>query len=77
MSLRVLDLLCSSILARPSSTPTIQGDGYETDSTINDSKDHRTLALQANYELSAIIETIVQNCAKSSILDMKSAETYL
>lgn len=78
MSLRVLDLLCSSILARPSSTPSIQGDEYETDAISSDGgKDVRTLALRANYESSAIIEIIVQNCAKSSNLDIKSAETYL
>ncbi|CZR61900.1 related to nitrate assimilation regulatory protein nirA [Phialocephala subalpina] len=77
MSLRVLDLLCSSILARPSSTPTIQGDGYETEDVSNDSRDHRTLALRANYESSSIIDIIVQSCTKSSNLDIKSAENYL
>lgn len=77
MSLRVLDLLCSSILARPSSTPTIQGDSYETDDFSNEGRDHRTLALRANYESSSIIDTIVQNCAQSSNLDIKLSENFL
>jgi hypothetical protein len=77
MSLRVLDLLCSSILARPSSTPTIQGDNHELSDESDGIRDHRSLALRANYESSSIIETIVQNCAQSSNLDIKSAEDYL
>ncbi|KUJ17598.1 uncharacterized protein LY89DRAFT_707093 [Mollisia scopiformis] len=63
MSLRVLDLLCR--------------DGYEKEDVSNEIKDHRTLALRASYESSAIIETIVQSCANSSNLDIKSAETFL
>lgn len=77
MSLRVLDLLSSAILARPSSTPTIQGDGYETDGAGDNGRNQRNLALKATYESSSIIDAIVQNCAQSSSLDIKSAENFL
>ncbi|KAB8302335.1 hypothetical protein EYC80_005766 [Monilinia laxa] len=77
MSSRVLDLLCSAILARPSSTPSIERDEYEIDSSNPEDLDHRTLALYATYESSSIIETIVKKFAKSSSVDIQSADTYL
>lgn len=77
MSLRVLDLLCSSILGRPSSTPSIQRDEYETDLSSSESMDIRTLALSANYESSSILDTIVQKFAISSSLEIEAAESYL
>ncbi|KAI9650054.1 hypothetical protein NHQ30_000067 [Ciborinia camelliae] len=77
MSSRVLDLVCSSILARPSSIPSIERDEYEIDSSNPEDMDHRTLALYATYESSSIIETIVQKFAKSSSIDLQSADTYL
>ncbi|KAK6615709.1 hypothetical protein H4I95_00861 [Botrytis cinerea] len=77
MSSRVLDLLCSSILARPSSIPSIERDEYEIDSSNPEDMDHRTLALYATYESSSIIETIVHKFAKSSRVDVQSADTYL
>ncbi|KAA8576839.1 hypothetical protein EYC84_006886 [Monilinia fructicola] len=77
MSSRVLDLLCSAILARPSSIPSIERDEYEIDSSNPEDLDHRTLALYATYESSSIIETIVQKFAKSSSVDIQSADTYL
>lgn len=77
MSSRVLDLLCSSILARPSSIPSIERDEYEVDCSNPEDMDHRTLALYATYESSSIIETIVQKFAKSNCVDIQSADTYL
>ncbi|ESZ97463.1 hypothetical protein SBOR_2152 [Sclerotinia borealis F-4128] len=77
MSSRVLDLLCSSILARPSSIPSIERDEYEIDSSNPEDMDHRTLALYATYESSSIIETIVKKFAESSSVDIHSADTYL
>lgn len=77
MSSRVLDLLCSSILARPSSIPSIERDEYEVDTSNPEDMDHRTLALYATYESSSIIDTIVQKFAKSSSVDIQSADTYL
>ena len=77
MSLRVLDLLCSAILARPSSTPTIQASGLETGDFGIDTRDHRTLALSANYESCSIIESIVQKFATVGALDTGCAENFL
>jgi len=77
MSLRVLDLLCSSILGRPSSTPSIQRDEYETELSSGELMDIRTLALSANYESSSILDTIVQKFAVSSSLEIDAAENFL
>ncbi|KAJ8069971.1 hypothetical protein OCU04_000377 [Sclerotinia nivalis] len=77
MSSRVLDLLCSSILARPSSIPSIERDEYEIDSSNPEDMDHRTLALYATYESSSIIEAIVQKFTKSSSVNTESADIFL
>ncbi|KAJ4293701.1 hypothetical protein N0V90_008985 [Kalmusia sp. IMI 367209] len=74
-SLRVFDVICNSILGRPSSTPSLRAGhtSYVTDNTnISPEDTYKALALGASYELSAILNEAV---TKSSEVGLDTAAT--
>lgn len=79
-SLRVLDVVCSSILGRRSSVMPLRsasnghaGDTSSHGQTIN----YRALALGATYELCAVIDTAVTQSSNGGGLDTVSAQGFL
>ncbi|KAL1852096.1 hypothetical protein Daus18300_012308 [Diaporthe australafricana] len=78
-SIRVFDIICSSILGRRGSAPSLRsvdvtaGDIEQEPSTSS----HRALALRATYESCSILETVVGKFADDGVLDSSSAEHFL
>lgn len=78
-SIRVFDIICSSILGRRSSAPSLRsvdvssGD-IDQESTISC---HRALALRATYESCSILEIVVGKFVDDGSLNTLSAEHYL
>ncbi|KAF7597225.1 hypothetical protein BBP40_008067 [Aspergillus hancockii] len=75
-SIRVLDLVSSSILGRPGSTSSLRTKDAPTDD-FNQDASHHTLALNAAYEASSVLETIVQRLAEGEKMDTVSADHFL
>lgn len=78
-SIRVFDIICSSILGRRSSAPSLRSVDVTTgdmDQEQNVSC-HRALALRATYESCSILETVVSKFAEDGALKPSSAEHYL
>lgn len=78
-SIRVFDIICSSILGRRGSASSLRsvdvtsGDvGQEQNITC-----HRALALRATYESCSILETVVGKFADDGVLEPSSAEHFL
>ncbi|KAL6704590.1 hypothetical protein ACN47E_008100 [Coniothyrium glycines] len=75
-SLRVFDVVCSSILGRPSNTPLLRP-GYtnylEDDCRVGSEVVYRALALGATYELAIILDAVVSKSAAGN-LDEEAAE---
>lgn len=75
-SVRVFDLICSSILGRPGSSVPLNLDSFHARDPLHEMT-HRNLALDATYESSSVLESIVQKLAETDKLDMNSAENFL
>lgn len=78
-SIRVFDIICSSILGRRGSASSLRsvdvtsGDiGQESNTSC-----HRALALRATYESCSILETVVGKFADDGVLESSSAEHFL
>ncbi|KAJ0104034.1 hypothetical protein J7T55_009699 [Diaporthe amygdali] len=78
-SIRVFDIICSSILGRRGSAPSLRcvdvtsGD-IEQEHSVSC---HRALALRATYESCSILETVVGKFADDGALESSSAEHFL
>lgn len=78
-SIRVFDIICSSILGRRGSASSLRS----VDVTSGDIEQenniscHRALALRATYESCSILETVVGKFADDGVLDSSSAEHFL
>lgn len=69
-SLRVFDIVCNSILGRPSSTPSFRsGRGNQNLEYINSDIDatYRALALEGTYNLAAVLDTAVTKSADGEL----------
>lgn len=78
-SIRVFDIICSSILGRRSSAPSLRSVDI-TSGDIEQERNvscHRALALRATYESCAILETVVGKFADDRALEPPSAEHFL
>ncbi|KAF2451786.1 hypothetical protein P171DRAFT_493328 [Karstenula rhodostoma CBS 690.94] len=78
-SLRVFDVICNSILGRPSSTPSVRAGytSYVTDSPdMNPEVMYKALALGASYEISAILNEAVDKSAEVG-LSMEATEAFV
>ncbi|KAL5382440.1 hypothetical protein DPSP01_006539 [Paraphaeosphaeria sporulosa] len=78
-SLRVFDVICNSILGRPSSTPSVRTGrtSYVTKSSdMNPEVTYKALALGASYEISAILNEAVAKSAEVG-LDMETTEAFV
>lgn len=78
-SIRVFDIICSSILGRRGSASSLRS----VDVTSGDIEQeynvgcHRALALRATYESCSILETVVGKFADDGVLEPSSAEHFL
>lgn len=78
-SIRVFDIVCSSILGRRGSAPPVRS----VDITLRDldpqpsTPHHRDLALRANYESCTILESVVSKFVDDGALKPRSAEHFL
>ncbi|KAJ4423610.1 hypothetical protein N0V82_001778 [Gnomoniopsis sp. IMI 355080] len=78
-SIRVFDIICSSILGRRGSAPVVRS----VDITLGDISTeyitpcHRDLALRANYESCSILETVVAKVVDDGPLNSSSAQHFL
>ncbi|KAF3760702.1 hypothetical protein M406DRAFT_63880 [Cryphonectria parasitica EP155] len=78
-SVRVFDIICSSILGRRSSAPSLQTADItsgDVDQNLQVAS-HRSLALRATYESCSILETVIGEFADEGNLKPSSAEHYL
>lgn len=78
-SLRVFDVICNSILGRPSSTPSLRvgHTSYVTDRENNSPEvTYKALALGASYEVSAILNKAVARSAEAG-LDTEATEGFV
>jgi hypothetical protein len=78
-SLRVFDVVCNSILGRPSSTPCLrpgQTSYVNDDVGVGPEVIYRALALGATYEIAAILNSAVAKSAKNG-LGAEEAEGYV
>ncbi|KAL7934758.1 hypothetical protein V8C35DRAFT_321916 [Trichoderma chlorosporum] len=75
-SLRVLDLICNSLLGRPSGTQDIQPDTQEVKGN-NELLSHDSMALDAMFESCSIVELIAQKITRDGSLDIDAAEEFL
>ena len=78
-SIRVFDVVCSSILGRSSSVPLLRpanasyaGSEADTGTYIS----YRALALDATYEISSVLDTAVKKSAEGE-LDVNTAESLV
>lgn len=79
-SIRVFDIICSSILGRRSSAPQLRSIDVSPGDMEQDPPSpgsHRALALRATYESCSILETVVGKFADDGSLTTVSAEHYL
>ncbi|KAK0391498.1 hypothetical protein NLU13_0999 [Sarocladium strictum] len=74
-SLRTLDVQCNAILGRPSSTPHVASETWR--GGVGEKPTHRSLAVNANFDLSLLMEPISQKLTKQAALDLDAAETHL
>ncbi|KAH7095838.1 hypothetical protein FB567DRAFT_41482 [Paraphoma chrysanthemicola] len=75
-SIRVFDVICNSILGRPSSTPSLRpGHTSYVSDEVNDGSDvvYRALALGATYEIAAVLDNAVSKSAEG-VFDTAAAE---
>ncbi|KAF2031998.1 hypothetical protein EK21DRAFT_19689, partial [Setomelanomma holmii] len=75
-SIRVFDVICNSILGRPTSTPSLRPGhtSYVSDETgVGSDIIYRAFALGATYEIAAILDIAVSKSADSAI-DIDAAE---
>lgn len=78
-SIRVFDIICSSILGRRGSASSLRSEDVTSGDIDQEPKIscHRALALRANYESCSILETVVGKFADDGVLDSSSAEHFL
>ncbi|KAK4073215.1 transcriptional regulator family: Fungal Specific TF [Trichoderma aggressivum f. europaeum] len=75
-SLRVLDLICNSILGRPSGTQDIQPEAQEARGKT-ELLAHTSMTLDAMFESCSVVELIAQKINRDGILDISTAEEFL
>lgn len=82
-SVRVFDVVCSSILGRRSGAPVLRpldpapGDLMDDGAATTSSSSHRALALRATYESCSILDAIVGRFADEGSLSTTSSEHFL
>lgn len=76
-SLRILDVQCNAILGRPSSAPYVSTQDDHWQSAIVGKGNHRSLALNAHFDLSLLMEPISQKLTRQAALDLEAAESHL
>lgn len=76
-SVRVLDLVCSSILGRPGTTLPLRKDDIQVTDLEPGVRQHRHLSLSAAYESSSVLEVIVQKLGQDGRLDASTAHEFL
>lgn len=76
-SLRVLDVLVSSILGRPLSTPATRINSISFNSLHIHTGTQRDLALNASFGACSLIAEVIQTLEADTAMDLKSAEQYL
>ncbi|KAE8152644.1 hypothetical protein BDV25DRAFT_60121 [Aspergillus avenaceus] len=75
-SIRVLDLVSSSILGRPGSTSSLRTDDSRIEE-IEKEAGHRAISLNAAYEASSVLEATIQKLAEGHKLDSACADQFL
>ncbi|KAL7947634.1 hypothetical protein V8C42DRAFT_318335 [Trichoderma barbatum] len=75
-SLRVLDLICNSLLGRPSGTQDIQPETQEAKGK-GEILPHTMMTLDAMFESCSIVELIAQKITRDGTLDAIIAESFL
>lgn len=73
----MLDVVCNSILGRHGSVRALNPSNAYATYVFQENPGHRALALNATYDSSTILATIVDEMAKRSKLDVESAEHFL
>lgn len=76
-SLRVLDVLVSSILGRPYSTPTIEINSVSFNSMHVNAAKPRDVALNASFGACSLLAEISQSLESESVLEQSAAERFL
>ncbi|POS77876.1 hypothetical protein DHEL01_v203741 [Diaporthe helianthi] len=79
-SVRVFDIICSSILGRRGSASSLRSGDVTSGDIVeqeHSTTSHRVLALRATYESCSILETVVGKFADDGELDSSSAEHFL
>ena len=78
-SIRVFDIICSSILGRRGSASSLRSDDVTSGDIEQEqhTSSHRALALRATYESCSILEAVVSKFADDGVLESSSAEHYL
>ncbi|KKY26501.1 putative c6 transcription factor [Phaeomoniella chlamydospora] len=76
-SLRILDMLVSSILGRPRDSTCTRSDDTPLDDSPGEVMDSRRLALNATFELCSLIDGIEQKLLKDNRIEADAAEEFL
>jgi hypothetical protein len=80
-SIRIFDIICSSILGRRGSASSLRTDDVTSGDIAQEQhttgSSHRALALKATYESCSILEAVVSKFADDRVLEPASAEHYL
>ncbi|KAG8170321.1 hypothetical protein KVR01_001066 [Diaporthe batatas] len=79
-SIRVFDIICSSILGRRGSASSLRFGDVTTGDFVQQEPNttpHRALALRATYESCSILETVVGKFADDGVLHSSSAQHFL
>lgn len=76
-SLRILDMLVSSILGRQGDSPSMRSDDKPLDDVPGEIFDSRRLALRATFDLCGFIDDIEHKLLRENWIEADSAEEYL
>ncbi|KAI1376815.1 hypothetical protein F4677DRAFT_445138 [Hypoxylon crocopeplum] len=76
-SLRVFDIICSSILGRHASSTPLQSFDICPSDLGQEPRHHRCLALSATYELSVVLDEAVRKFAEEGKLKASAADNFL
>ncbi|KAM0263903.1 hypothetical protein ACHAQJ_000938 [Trichoderma viride] len=76
-SLRVLDLICNSLLGRPSGTQDIQPDVHDMAKRGDEEVSHTVMTLEVMFESCSIVEVIAQKITQDGALDTTITEGFL
>jgi hypothetical protein len=79
-SLRVFDIVCSSILGRQSSSTPLRSldvSSLELNELAREPRNHRALALSATYEVTIVLDESVRTFTEEGKLDTNAVENFL